>query len=270
MVFGKILGALFGFSFLGWFGLIIGGFIGHYFDKALSQDFSAGMGRVGGASQADTQHIFFRATFFFMGRLAKADGRVTATEIRWAEAVMAHMNFDAEQRRQAIGLFNEGKQSDEGWVEIIRELRRAARWRVDLIQMFVEIQVQAAFADGELNPAEQLLLQKACGLLGVSAQHFQAICQRVAAERAFSGQQQGGPAGAQTRPDQLAQAYRLLGVGETASDAEVKRAYRKLMSQHHPDKLAAKGLPEEMMTLAKEKTQEIQAAYEAIKQARKT
>lgn len=61
----------------------------------------------------------------------------------------------------------------------------------------------------------------------------------------------------------------MLGVEESASDAELKKAYRRLMSQHHPDKLVAKGLPEEMMRIAKEKTQEIQAAYDLIKQQRK-
>ena len=53
-----------------------------------------------------------------------------------------------------------------------------------------------------------------------------------------------------------------------ASDAEVKRAYRKMMSQHHPDKLAAKGLPDDMIDVAKEKTQEIQSAWDLIKSKR--
>jgi DnaJ like chaperone protein len=66
----------------------------------------------------------------------------------------------------------------------------------------------------------------------------------------------------------LADAYGVIGVSPEASDADVKKAWRKLMSQHHPDKLIAKGLPEDMVQLAKEKTQEIQAAYDRIKAAR--
>jgi DnaJ like chaperone protein len=67
----------------------------------------------------------------------------------------------------------------------------------------------------------------------------------------------------------LDDAYAVLGVSTSATDAEVKKAYRRLMSQHHPDKLVAKGLPEEMMTIAKEKTQKIRKAYEVVKDSRK-
>jgi len=57
-------------------------------------------------------------------------------------------------------------------------------------------------------------------------------------------------------------------VDKAASDAEVKRAYRKLMSEHHPDKLISKGLPDSMVELAKERTQEIQKAYETVRRSR--
>ena len=71
-------------------------------------------------------------------------------------------------------------------------------------------------------------------------------------------------------PERLSaeQAYAVLGVSPHEADADVKRAYRRLMNQHHPDKLVAKGLPEEMMRAATEKTQEIKAAYERVKEAR--
>ncbi|MGJ8687769.1 MAG: DnaJ domain-containing protein, partial [Spongiibacteraceae bacterium] len=66
----------------------------------------------------------------------------------------------------------------------------------------------------------------------------------------------------------LQDAYKAIGVEETASDAELKKAYRRLMSEHHPDKLIAKGVPEDMIKMATEKSQEIQAAYEMIKKSR--
>ena len=136
--------------------------------------------------------------------------------------------------------------------------------------MFVEIQLQVAFADGQVSQAELMVIQEVCSLLQINYHDLQQILQRCRAEQAFNqqsyyGHQQGFVNEAQL----LKEAYGVLGVEDSVDDAELKRAYRKLMSQHHPDKLIAKGLPEEMMQLAKEKTQEIQAAYDRIRDYRK-
>jgi DnaJ like chaperone protein len=132
----------------------------------------------------------------------------------------------------------------------------------------VEIQLQAAYADGRLAPAEDRLLLHICSRLGVSELDYRRLERMVRAERGFAGA--GGGAGrAQpgARPS-LQAAYQLLGVKPDASDADVKRAYRRLLSQHHPDKLVSKGLPEEMMKVAAQKTHEIRQAYERIREAR--
>jgi len=84
---------------------------------------------------------------------------------------------------------------------------------------------------------------------------------RMQAQQSFDG--------AQSSQVSIEEAYKVLGVSSDVDDAQLKKAYRRLMSQHHPDKLVAKGLPPEMMQLAKEKTQEIQAAYDRVKTARK-
>ena len=76
------------------------------------------------------------------------------------------------------------------------------------------------------------------------------------------GSQQSGPS--------LQDAYSILGVSESDDDKAIKKAWRKLMSQHHPDKLAAKGLPKEMLDIANQKAQDIQVAYEKIKKQRGT
>ncbi|MGB0734058.1 MAG: DnaJ domain-containing protein, partial [Pontibacterium sp.] len=104
-----------------------------------------------------------------------------------------------------------------------------------------------------------------CRLLALTEQEIAVLISRAKAQRSFHDE--GGFVSPQAKLDD---AYKVIGVEPEATDAEVKRAYRKLMSQHHPDKLVAKGLPEEMMQVAKEKSQEIQAAYELIKQSRKS
>jgi DnaJ like chaperone protein len=132
------------------------------------------------------------------------------------------------------------------------------------MQMFVEILMHAAYADGELHAGERRVLEQVRVSLGFSPQVFQHIEAMVRNAQHFAG---GGVSGVSPR-DALREAYEILGVDETASDAEVKKAYRRLMNQHHPDKLVSKGLPEEMITLATEKSQEIRRAYDRIKKAR--
>jgi DnaJ like chaperone protein len=131
--------------------------------------------------------------------------------------------------------------------------------------IFFELQMAAAFADGEISDAERLVIVDICQQLGLKRDAIDALIRRMQAQSSFHQHWQGG-APTQQRIDQ---AYGVLGVDSSASDAQVKRAWRKLMSQHHPDKLVSKGLPEEMMQLAKEKAQEIQAAYDLIRDVRK-
>jgi len=73
----------------------------------------------------------------------------------------------------------------------------------------------------------------------------------------------------QSSEEALKEAYAVLGVTSAASDGEVKKAYRRQMNEHHPDKLVSKGMPEEMVKMATEKTQEIKAAYELVVAQRK-
>ena len=78
----------------------------------------------------------------------------------------------------------------------------------------------------------------------------------------------GGYSAPGQRETELATAYTALGLKADATDAEVKRRYRKLMSENHPDKLIAEGVPDELLRVATERAQEITAAYEVIQQSR--
>lgn len=267
-MFGKIIGGLIGYSWLGLLGGLAGIFIGHQFDKALAKGFST----VSSADQALIQEAFFRATFVLMGKMAKADGQVSRDEIKWAEYVMDRMQLTPDMRKKAIGFFGLGKGDSVDLEAELKDFRHRVGRHANVIQMFLEIQIQAGYADGELSHLELTLLQQVCSHLGISSFRFEIIHQRIKAERAFaesSQQQYGGAQPQYSEAEKLGKAYTVMGVDAGASDAEVKKAYRRLMNQHHPDKLVAKGLPEEMMDLAKEKTQEIQAAYEMITGSRK-
>ena len=263
---GKIAGGGLGFALGGPLGAMIGAVLGHQLDKSAAYQ-RDGVGFDLG-SQERTQAAFFTATFSIMGHIAKADGQVSPQEIHLAEQVMAQMRLNKDQRKAAIELFNQGKQADFEIEEVLEQFRKECRRKITLIQMFIEIQLQAAYADGVKHPAEEQILRHICSSLG----YPQALLTQLeslifAQQRRYqsSGGQTARPAGT----SELKNAYKILGINSTASDQELKKAYRKLMSQHHPDKLIAKGLPEEMIEVATDKTQEIQKAYDLIKEQRK-
>lgn len=258
---GKLIGALLGYWLGGFLGLLIGVILGHQLDKSLTR--VAGGFLLGSLAkhQAQVQRVFFETTFSVMGHLAKADGRVSEQEIALARQVMQRMGLNETAQRQAIDCFGRGKQADFDLDGMLQTLRNTLRGQQNLTRMFIEIQLSAAFADGSLQASERQVMEKICVVLGFPLGAFERLVTMIQAEMHYqqAGREQG---------PSLADAYAILNIDESASDAEVKRAYRRLTSQHHPDKLAAKGLPKEMMKLAEEKTHEIRSAYERIRAAR--
>jgi DnaJ like chaperone protein len=268
---GKLAGGAFGFMLGGPLGALLGAVLGHNLDKGLE-----GITRdeeIGSGDRERVQTAFFTATFSIMGRVAKADGQVSKDEIALAEAVMDEMELNREMRRTAINLFNQGKADDFPLDEVLEQFRRECHRRNTLIQMFIEIQLQAAYADGRLDAAEERLLLHICKQLGIPEFVFRRLEKMIRAERHYAGTGTGAGCGRRRAAPAsegmaLNDAYAILNVPADASDAEVKKAYRRLLSQHHPDKLVSKGLPEEMMKMATQKTHEIRKAYEKVKEAR--
>lgn len=263
---GKALGGTLGFVVGGPLGALIGIAFGHSFDKGLNS--VLGDEKFGPGEPLRVQAAFFSATFSIMGHIAKADGRVTEDEIQHARNTMERLGLDADARESAIKLFNEGKKPEFPLDEVLAQFRKEVGRRNNLIQMFIEIQIQAAFADGHLDQAEDQVLRYICHEIGIPEFVYNRL--KSMFEAGFGRQ---GYSSSSSRPGgssgmSLADAYKLLGVNESDSDAEIKKAYRRLMSQHHPDKLVAKGLPEDMVKDATEKTQQIRKAYEQIKAAR--
>ncbi len=256
---GKILGGTFGMMIGGPIGALLGAALGHNFDKGISQiDSSSGFGR-----RERSQTLFYTATFSVMGHVCKADGQVTEDEIALAKQIMQQMDMDAEQRKAAIELFNEGKKASFPLNDVVKQLRMEIGFQPNLLRMFIEVQIMAAYADGIMDPAERRILLSICQILKISQHEFDHLCAMIGGMGGGSSQ-----AGRQDGSPSLKQAYAVLDIEESASDSEIKKAYRRLLSQHHPDKLVAKGLPEEMMKVATDRTHEIRKAYEVIKKAR--
>lgn len=267
---GTLIGGALGFVFAGPLGALVGAALGGNFDRGIkigdNMDAAGYADGMGAGEQQRVQLAFFTATFSVMGHVAKADGHVSSHEIKAAESIMSQMQLSAEQRKAAIRLFEQGKADDFPLDDVLREFRRECHRRTNLIQMFLEIQISTALSDGRIDPAEKTMLYRIGEVLGFDRHHIDHLFNIV------SGGQPGGGAGGRARSSNemsLDTAYKVLDMHRDNSDAEIKKAYRRLMSQHHPDKLVAKGLPEEMIQIATEKTQEIRKAYERIRESRK-
>jgi DnaJ like chaperone protein len=258
---GKAFGALVGVLAGGPVGALCGAFIGHLFDahtQSTSQPSS-----VSHTSSVEVQEAFFNATFQVMGHIAKADGRVTHDNIRAARSMMTELRLGDAEVQLAMELFNAGKASDFPFDQTLQSLYALCRKRPDLCRMFIQIQLQAALWAGSIDAATRRMLSRACKALDVSAYE---LVQMEALLRMQRSSRQ--PETSQPAVDRLTEAYEVLGVSHTAPDAEVRKAYRRLMNQNHPDKLLAKGLPESMMAMAQEKTRQIRGAYERVRDAR--
>lgn len=266
---GKAFGGTMGFILGGPIGALIGVALGHGLDRKTAEYtlYVAHDSDAHGGDAADRQRVqtvFFTTLFSVMGHVAKVDGRVCKDEIEIAQRIMARLNLDATLRAAAIRLFNEGKRTEFPLGEVLAQFKREAHHRRNLLRMFLELLIQAAYADGVMHAAERRLLLRVAAELGFSAAEFDRL------EAMIRAVHDGGARRAATgrAASSLADAYAVLNLDAGASDDEVKKSYRRLLSQHHPDKLVAKGLPEEMMKLAAERTHQIRAAYERIREAR--
>lgn len=250
MLFLILIGALLGLAIGGPIGLLVGGGLGYWLGRGLRKRLLNKL--VGLQSQ------FLESTFAVMGCLCKADGQVSEDELEASRQLWDRLRLSEAQRAQARADFTRGKAPGFDLDAELARIRRIAAHQPALRQVFLQVQLAAVAADGELHPAEHEMLMRVVRGLGCSEAE---IAQVEAMLR-------GGPRGAGEQGPSLEDAYRVLGVDQDASDAEIKKAYRRLMSENHPDKLAAKGLPESMREVAKERTSEIGSAYERIRKAR--
>ncbi|MEO0443244.1 MAG: co-chaperone DjlA [Pseudomonadota bacterium] len=263
---GKLIGGIIGFIVANIIGAVIGVIIGHYFGKGLKPFITKESPEQLHAIQTG----FFNTTFTLIGYLAKADGHISQEEIDQTQVLMDKMGLTADHKREAIRLFKIGAEPNFDPQHTVEAFRSLCGHRVQLKQMLIVYLVNTALADGKLHANEEIALRKIAEGLQFSSIVFEQLLKMLYAQESFSHQQyQQGAYQHQPDSSELANAYTAVGVSESASDADIKKAYRKLMSQYHPDKLMGQGVPEDMIKVATEQSQEIQRAYDLIKKARK-
>lgn len=270
------------------------------FSGALIGTFS---GNHSSSSQTDIQELFFRTVFTLLGYVAKRDGAINQREVKRTETYMEKMDLDAAHKREAIRLFKLGAEPEFQIDKTIKQFRWLAEKSPNLVQILLVYLINLARVDGTLVSKETEAVQKIALGLGYSSITFQHLLKMVSAQNKFGdaiqnkkpqSDQKSNTQTAQSNssstkksepvqetksceeqtkdfhndPDQLAAAYDVFGVSPTASDADIKKSYRNLVNQYHPDKLIGLGLPPYMIQSATECFQKIQAAYSYIKEAR--
>jgi len=259
--------------FAGFVGFFVGSFISFKLSGGLLGQLS-GFGNVGGVTgiKTEKQSVFFETVFTLMGKLAKADGRVSEVEIAHVEKFMAQLNMSPTNRKKAIKHFQTGSKIEYEIDALIHKFLNVTATSPNLKQMLMVYLVRVAAADGKLNQKETDLMREVAQKVGYNEQQFAQLMAMLQGQDQFAGghyqHQRSGGASPYASVDAVAAAYQALGVSKDDSDGEIKKAYRRLVREYHPDKLMGQGLPEEMIKEATERSQEIQTAYDTIKKSR--
>lgn len=260
---GIIIGAIIGFLlFHGFVGALIGGVLGWLLT----------------ASQraARPRTSFDQAVeplFALLGAVAKADGRVSEAEIAIAQRLMDRMGLSTEQRRHAAASFNAGKQSDFNLDAALARLRTWTGGRRDHAITILDVVVEIVLAEGA-GEAKMQILRRLAAALRISEMELMALMAMKGyawtppggGQHRWGGAQGGGQYTPPRRETSGPDPYVVLGIQRDADDRAIKRAYRKLISEHHPDRLG--DLPENLRKDAEARASEINAAYERIKAER--
>ena len=235
---GAIVGVLLVSPALKLISVAVGFFLGHQFDRGFlahgRTGDDVGVGRV--------SDDYARALFMCMGHLAKVDGRVSEDEIRAARLVMHQLNLSPAQVRRAVHWFDDGKQAGFPLVQVMRELRRVHARR----------QGQRLLAKKRFSKRERAMVWTICTELDIGRVELAQLEAMIRAQKGFRHSPAGSADSARVR-----QAYRTLGVDESSTNEEIKKAYRRLMNRSHPDKIAGSNPDRAAIAKAEKRTREI-------------
>ncbi|MBK7672929.1 MAG: TerB family tellurite resistance protein [bacterium] len=265
---GTLVGGSLGFMMFGPFGAIVGGAIGANIGESGPRPSMGGPSNYGptgynqrpygnsayGAPVRDArqaQQAFLVAMISLAAKVAKADGRVTEQEVRSFDAFLRdRLGMSPEDRRVAASLFNQARDSAVPAEEFARQIRALIGHEPDRLRDLMALLMSVAAADAGIDQAEDRLLRSIAREMGLNARDYEAAAAMFDPRRSIDA------------------SYAVLGVTRDATDEEVKKAYRRLAREHHPDVVVNKGMGEDFRKFADEKMRAINAAYDAVKESR--
>ena len=258
---GAVVGVLLVSPILKLICVAFGYFVGFQFDRGFAVH-GLGTDKLG-SDGARLSEDYVRALFMCMGHLAKIDGRVSQDEIRAARLVMHQLNLTPAQVRRAIHWFDEGKRPDFPLVQVLRELRRMHARRTDSRQLFVRLLLEVVLAKSRLSSKERRTIWTICTELEIGRVELAQLEAMIRAQKGFKR----SPAGSRDNA-RIENAYRTLGIDASATNDDIKKAYRRLMNRNHPDKIAGSNPGDAVIAEAERRTREIRGAYEMLKARR--
>jgi DnaJ like chaperone protein len=251
---GKMIGGTIGFAFGGPIGAVAGAVFGHaVVDKKEDRYLESHPGLHGSdeglSSNEQAQLVFFTAVFSMLAKISKADGKVSQDEIKTIENFMKHdLQLDAASQQTAINIFRQAVNSSETFDAFAMQFYSVFRGQPNLIELMMDVLLRVSAADGTISPQEEAMLLSAVRIFRYSEADYARLKSRYVKE--------------------TNKYYAILKCDENSSNEEIKRQYRKLATEYHPDKIEAKGLPEEFIKFANDKFREIQEAYDNIRKER--
>ena len=248
-IWGKVVGGVAGFALGGPLGAIMGAVAGHAVDKVKAQEEGQGPSTFTGYGPDAKQVAFTTAIIVLSAKMAKSDGQVTADEIATFKRIF---QIPVAEQKAVSQIWAEAKREAAGFEPYARQIANLFGNEQQVLEELLGALFHIAKADGVVHSEEMRMLNAISGIFGFDAHAFERI------SRIHLGYEK------QNNP------YEVLNIDRSASDEEVKKRYRELIREYHPDVLMSKGVPHEFIEIANDKVAAINSAYDQIEKERGT
>ena len=234
-IWGKIIGSATGFAFGGPIGALLGGAAGHALDKfKIKQKLPEEL--------ALKQIGFTIGVIVLSAKMAKADGKVTKSEIK---AFKEKVKVPDNEIKNVARLWDQAKKTTDGFEVYAKQISNLFEKNSSVLEELLNLLVIIAEADGKITNLEKLYLKEVSNIFGFSKQDFERICSSTL--------------------NKVTDPYQTLGVSKDTPLEEIKNKWKKLAIKHHPDRLIAQGIPQDIIETNTYRLKEINNAWDLIR-----